>query len=83
MSFSSPFARIAKFSDETKCFFLNNEPCMVRPTLTDLNSRVLKCYSIVISLDQFNERCNVLSPRVCVPKNINVKVFNMITNNKY
>ena len=56
---------------------------MVRPTRTDLNSRVLKCYSLVISLDQFNERCNVLSPRVCVPKNINVKVFNMITNNKY
>ena len=35
---------------------------------TDLNPRVLKCYSLVISLDQFNESCNVLSPKVCVTK---------------
>ena len=37
----------------------------------------------MISLDKCNERCNVLSPKVCVPKetkDINVKAFNKIAN---
>ena len=37
----------------------------------------------MISLDRCNESCNVLSPKVCVPKetkDINVKVFNKIAN---
>ena len=32
LSFSSSLAR-----DQTKCLFLNDEPCTVRPTLIDLN----------------------------------------------
>ena len=35
----------------TKCLFLNNESCMVRPTLIDLNPVDLKYYSLMISLD--------------------------------
>ena len=37
----------------------------------------------MISLVKFNRSCNVLSPRIYVPKrtkDINVKVFNMITS---
>ena len=37
----------------------------------------------MISLDRCNESCNVLSPKVCVPKetkDINVKAFNKIAN---
>ena len=37
----------------------------------------------MISLDKCNGSCNVLSPKICVQKvtkNINIKVFNMITN---
>ena len=37
----------------------------------------------MISLDKYSESCNVLSPKICVPKeteDINVEVFNMITN---
>ena len=34
----------------TKCLFLNDEPCMVRPTLIDLNPVKLKYYSFMISL---------------------------------
>ena len=37
----------------------------------------------MISLDKCNESCNVLSPKVCVPKetkDINVKAFNKIAN---
>ena len=37
----------------------------------------------MISLDKCNEMCNVLPSKICVlkkAKDINVKVFNMITN---
>ena len=56
---------------------------MVRPTLIDLNPVDLKYYPFRISLDKRNENFNLLSPKVCVPKetkNINVKVFNMLKN---
>ena len=75
LSFSSSLA--------TKCLFLNDEPCMVRPTLIGLNPVDLKYYPFMISLNKCTESCNVLSPKICVPrekKEINVKAFNMITN---
>ena len=56
---------------------------MVRPTLIDLNPVELKYYPFMISLDKCNGSCIVLSPKICVPKktkDINVKVFSMITN---
>ena len=37
-SFSEPLAHIAEVSDQTKCVQLNDEPCMVRPSLIDLNT---------------------------------------------
>ena len=69
--------------DRTKCLFLNDKPCMVRPTLIHLNSNELKYYSFMISLDKCIGSYNVLSPKICVPKetiDINVKAFNMIAN---
>ena len=78
LSFSSSLAR-----DRTKCLSLNNERCMFRPTLIDLNPIELKYYPFMISLHKCNGICNVLSPKMCVlkkTKNINVKVFYMITN---
>ena len=79
LSFCGSLARVAKVSDRTKCLFLNDEPCMVRPTLIDRNLVELKYYSFMISLN----KCNVLSPKVSVPKEtkyINVKALNMKTN---
>ena len=61
---------------------LNDEPCMVRATLIDLNPE-LRYYPLMISLDKCSGICNVLLPKICVPKqrkDINVKTFNMITN---
>ena len=69
--------------DQTKCLFLDDEPCMVRPTLIDMNSVELKYYPFIISLNKFTGSCNVLSPKICVPKetkDINVKAFNMMAN---
>ena len=70
----------------TKCLYLNNEPCMVRPTLIDLNLVEFKCYPFIVSPDKCSESCNSandLSTKICFPikiKDINVKSFNMITN---
>ena len=41
---------------------------MVRPTLTDLIPAELKYCPFRISVDKCNGSCNVLSPKICVPK---------------
>ena len=67
----------------TKCLFLNDEPCMVRPTLIDMNHVELKYHPFMISLNECTRSCNVLSTKMYTPKetkDINVKAFNMITN---
>ena len=43
---------------------------MVRPTLIDLNPVELKYYAFMISLDECSGSYNVLSPKICVPKEI-------------
>ena len=60
LSFSSPL--------ETKYLYLNDEPCMVRPTLIDENSVEPKYYPLMVSLDKCSGSYNVLSPKICVPK---------------
>ena len=78
LSFSESLAH-----DRTKCLFLNDEPCMVRPTFIDINPAELKYYPFIISLNKCIGRCTVLSPNICVPKetkNINFKAFNAVTN---
>ena len=60
-----------------------NHPCIVRPTIIDMNPVDLKLYPFMISLNKCPGSCNVLSPKLCVPKKTNsiyVKAFNMITN---
>ena len=44
LSFSEYLPRVAKVSSLIKCLPLNDEPCMVRATLTDLNPVELKYY---------------------------------------
>ena len=49
---------------------------MVRPTLFYLNPVELKYYPFMISLYKYTGSCNVLCPKICVPKetkDINVK----------
>ena len=56
---------------------------MVKTTLIDTNPVELKYYPFVISLNNCNRSCNVLSPKICAQKetkDINVKAFNMTTN---
>ena len=75
LSFSEPLA--------TKCLFLNDESCMVNPELIAMNPLEFKYYPLMISLNKCTGSCNVLSQKICAPKetkDINVKAFNMITN---
>ena len=70
LSFSEPLT--------AKCLFLNDEPCMVGPTLIDLNSVDIKKYP-------FMNSCHILSPKICAPKktkDINIKAFNDILTNE-
>ena len=69
--------------NQTKCLFLNDDPCIARPTLIDMNPNELKYYPFMISLNKCTGSCNVFSPKICVlkeTKDINVKTFNTITN---
>ena len=54
--------------EQTKCLSLNDKPCMLRPTLIDLNPAELKYYPFIIRLDKHTGSCNVLPPKICVPK---------------
>ena len=78
LSFSESLTR-----DQAKCLLLNDEPCMIRPTLIDMNSVELKYYLFMISLNKCTGSCNVLPPKPCVPKetkDIRVQAFHIITN---
>ena len=58
---------------------------MVRHTLINMNPNELKYYPFMISLNKYTGSCNVLSPKIYVPKeskDIDVKAFNMITKMK-
>ena len=65
----------------TNFLFLNDDPCMVRPTLIDINPVEHK-YPFVITLDKRSGSCNALFPKICATekKDIYVKLFHMITN---
>ena len=65
LSFSSSLACLAKV--RTKCVSLKDEPCMVSPTLIDLDDIELKYYLFIISLDKCNRSSYFLSPNICVP----------------
>ena len=67
-SFSSSLA--------TKCVSLNDEPCMVRPTLINFSPIELNPFKII--LDKCNGSCNALSPKMCALKK--TKRINMIKN---
>ena len=49
-----------------KYLFLNDEPCMVRPTLIDLNPLELEYHPLMITLNKCIGKCNVLSPKICI-----------------
>ena len=74
---------LARVDDLTKCLFLNDEPCMVRPTIIAMNPMEFKYYPFMTRLNKCNVSYNVLYLNICVAKeskDIYVKAFNWITN---
>ena len=67
------------------CMSLNNEPCMIRPTVIDLNPFELNYYQFMIILDKSKESCcavDDLSTKKCVTsqtKDEIIKIYNLIT----
>ena len=63
---------------------MNNEQCIVRPTLVDLNLDELHYYPFIISMNGCDGGCNTTEDpigTICVPnkmEDMNLKVFNMI-----
>ena len=52
---------------------------MVRHTLIDMNSVEDKYYTFMISLNKCTGSCNVLPPKICVPKETKDNAFDIIT----
>ena len=83
---------IVKASSHTKCVSLSNQKCMIQPTLVNLHpneqKQELHYFLFAVKLDRYVGSCNTLndlSNKVCVPnktEDLNVSVFNMITNIK-
>ena len=75
MAYYKMFVLLLSFSGSLatwKCVSLNNEPCMARFTLFDLNPVELNYYPFMISLNKCNGSCNVVD-YTCVPSK--VKLF--------
>ena len=73
-------------SIKTKCLSLNNEPHMIRLTLTDLNPTELNYYQFLITADRYNGSGNVVDDLLTKvyslskkKKGVNVKIFYLIT----
>ena len=49
----------------TKCISMNKHPCVVRPTLTDLDPEELLYYLFITSLDRFDGTCNTFKSPFC------------------
>ena len=64
---------------------LNEQTCMVRTFLIDLNHVELKFFPFIVSLDKWIGTCNPgndLSTKICIPskkKDINAKGFDLTT----
>ena len=68
-----------------KCISMKNRECRVSPEIVNINSNNPIFYSFSIKVNKCNGNCNNINDpyaRICVPdvvKNLNVKVFNLMT----
>ena len=62
LSFSNSRTSTISASNYTKCLYLNNQQCMIQPTLINLHSneytRELCYYSFAVNLDRYVGSCN-------------------------
>ena len=82
LSFSGWLASIGNISNWTICISLNNQPCMTRSTLIDLNpdeyNQGLGYYTFTVKLDRCNGSFNTFddpSGTICVANKTEGKCF--------
>ena len=73
LSFSERLACFAKISDPKKYLSLNDKPWVIKPSLIDLNPVELKYYPFIFNVDKGSGRCNVSSPKICLPNEKNTR----------
>ena len=68
-----------------ECISMNNQECKVRPEIVNVNSNEPLFYPFSIKTSKCSGSCNSINDsyaKLCVPdvvKNLNVKVFNLIS----
>ena len=63
-----------------KCSSLDNQECLARPKLIDLNPKRLRCYKIVPILGSCKVHSNIIDYLSCyIEKDVNLKVFKTIS----
>ena len=88
MHFSGSLASMASVLNFTTCKSLNNQPCLIIPTLSDLSPNEynlgLCYYPFVVNLARCNGNCNTFDGpfgRICVSnklENVNIIFFNTL-----
>ena len=88
LRFSRSLACVAKVFDGAKCASLNNQPCLIIPTLIDLDpdeyNQRLCHYPFTIKLNRCNGSCNaprIFRVKLCFKQNRKFKFkFKMLIN---
>ena len=68
-----------------RCVSMNNQECRARTKITNINNNEPVFYPFSIKVNKCSESCNNINNpyvKLCVPdaaKNINVKVFNLVS----
>ena len=68
-----------------KCVLINNQECKIRPQIMNINRNEPSFYPYSVKTNKCGGSCNNINgpyAKLCVPdvvKNINVKVFNLIS----
>ena len=75
---------LSKSTNALKCVSMNNQACMVRSEIININSNNPIFYPFSVKTNKHSGNCNNINDpyaRICVSdpiKNLNVKVFNLM-----
>ena len=76
---------LSNVTNALKCLSMNNQPCIIRPEIININSNNPIFYPFSVKINRCSGNCNNINDpyaRICVPdivKNLNVKVFNLMS----
>ena len=71
---------LPNFTDALDCISMENQECKTRPQITDINSNNPIFYPFSIKTKKCSGNCNnINNPCTKMIKNLNVKVFNLMS----